>query len=73
MKGENRKVFKDPITDPGKKSLSGDLDLIVENGQFKTVEGRKFNSSLVTVYENGKLLNPTSFSDVRKRANADLL
>jgi len=73
VKGENRKVFKDPITDPGKKSLSGDLDLIVENGQFKTVEGRRFNSSLVTVYENGKLLNPTSFSDVRKRANADLL
>lgn len=73
VNGEHRKVFKDPVTDPGKRSLSGDLDLIVENGQFKTVEGRRHNSALVTVYENGKILNLTTFSDVRKRADSDLL
>lgn len=73
INGERRKVFKDPVTDHGKKSMAGCLDVVFEGGQFKTVEGDRNNSSLVTIYEHGKILKTTTFADVRKRADADLM
>jgi len=73
INGVPRKVFKDPITDHGKKSLSGHLDIVIEGGQFKTVEGERDNSALITIYEMGKILNQTTLADVRKRADADLV
>ena len=54
-------VYKDPITDPGKKSKRGLLSLVRENGEFKTVAG-SFNpswgdssqSALNIVYDAGR-------------------
>lgn len=51
-------VAKNPVTDPGKKSKSGCLDLIKENGEFKTIiKGKKdLPSELKEVYKNGTVV-----------------
>lgn len=69
-------VFKDPKTDPGKRSKSGKLDLVLtKDGQYKTVdrsdrstEENQLNSALIDVYANGELFNRQSLSDIRARA-----
>lgn len=74
IRGETIPVYKDPVTDPGKTSKSGKLDLIFEDGQFKSVPfgTAKNNSQMVTVYEDGKILTDFSFSDVRKNSEKNL-
>ena len=69
-------VFKDPVTDSGKRSKKGRLMLYrdKETGElFTGVEGhgaeQKYEPMLQTVFENGKLLNETTFTEVRERAN----
>ncbi len=74
VNGESRDVFKDPITDSGKKSKSGRLDLVKwANGKFETVKlasGSNANefSIMRTVYENGELLIDENFKTIRDRA-----
>ncbi len=68
-------VFKNPVTDQGKKSKKGRLDLILENNEYKTVvlnEEYKLgqyhkDSVLVTYYENGKIYCNDSLEDIKKR------
>jgi nicotinamide phosphoribosyltransferase len=73
----NRKsidVFKDPITDHGKRSKAGRLDLINNNGKLETIRLTNDNdiqcplSVMRTVYENGELLVDDSLENIRKRA-----
>jgi len=73
--GELREVYKQPITDSGKNSKRGRLDLIKdENGEFETVkietkdEIEVQNSQLQTVFENGKLLIDDNLEAIRARA-----
>lgn len=66
-------VYKDPITDPGKRSKGGRLDVIYEDGQYKTVrleDGQIAHDKSVmrTVYEAGQLLVDDTFTNIRKRA-----
>jgi nicotinamide phosphoribosyltransferase len=67
-------VFKDPITDPGKRSKAGRLDVIRDDrGEIKTVvleDGQIAHprSIMRTVYETGRLLVDDSFAEIRKRA-----
>ncbi|MFV0246380.1 MAG: nicotinate phosphoribosyltransferase [Mycoplasmatales bacterium] len=64
--GELRDVYKDPVTDQGKKSKRGVLDLIKEDGEFKTVLYHKDNESeLITYYENGKLLFEQTLDEIK--------
>lgn len=69
--GTWRDVFKDPITDPGKTSKKGRLQLIVtENGEYQTVPERPWNQDILqTVYENGQLLVDYTLEDIRINAN----
>ncbi len=63
-------VFKDPITDPGKKSKKGKLDLIYKNNKYQTVRienSSNEESKLRTVFENGNLLIEESFDSIRNR------
>ena len=69
-------VYKQPITDSGKNSKRGRLDLVKnENGEFTTVKLEKanqqqsVNSQLRTVYENSKLLIDDNLDEIRKRAS----
>ncbi|XP_036358017.1 nicotinamide phosphoribosyltransferase isoform X2 [Octopus sinensis] len=69
-------VFKDPITDPGKKSKKGHLTLERQGDGFLTVEEGKGDPAkdlLDVVYENGKLLKYYTFDDVRKQAEIEKL
>lgn len=69
-------VFKDPVTDKGKASKAGRLDLIL--GKANTLEtvglahdeiARK-DSVMQTVYENGELLVDDNFETIRSRARS---
>lgn len=70
-------VFKDPITDKGKVSKKGRLDLWKSGNEFCTsVEqpthwtdnGVKWESVLDTIFENGKLVKELSFDTIRANA-----
>ncbi|HWQ59547.1 MAG TPA: nicotinate phosphoribosyltransferase [Candidatus Fimivivens sp.] len=64
-------IMKDPITDPGKKSKSGRMKLIRENGIFRTVsDTAPGEDQLVTVFEDGRILKEWSLAEIRKKTNA---
>ncbi len=70
--GKTRAVFKDPITDHGKKSKSGYLDLKKIDGQYETIEydheptgDELSDSELITYYDNGQILVNFSLEDVK--------
>jgi nicotinamide phosphoribosyltransferase len=66
-------VRKDPITDPGKRSRAGRLDLIRnDRGEFETVDLGHFQdahpqSVMNTVYENGHILHHNTWQECRER------
>ncbi len=69
--GKLQDVFKDPITDNGKKSKKGRLDLIIENGEYKTIRlesrnGYHPDSQLVTYYENGCIYESDTLDEIRQ-------
>ena len=72
--GKLREVYKQPITDSGKNSKRGRLDLTLQNGVYETVKLESAeqlaaeNSALRTVYENSELLLDESLDEIRKRA-----
>jgi nicotinamide phosphoribosyltransferase len=67
-------VYKDPITDHGKKSKKGVLSLVKDaNGDYKTIkecEATIFDMEdhLVDVYRNGAILKEYTFNEIRERA-----
>jgi nicotinamide phosphoribosyltransferase len=70
---EEREVFKRPITDHGKMSKAGRFKLIRRDGPhgptYATIkEGDPGEDILRVVFEDGRLLNRTTFSEVRQRA-----
>lgn len=79
-------VYKDPVTDKGKQSKRGRMSLLRhrEYGSYRTVQipadGRSladaevpagFDDALVTVWENGRLLQDGTFAQIRERANRE--
>lgn len=71
VSGEHRDIEKDPITDPGKKSLKGLLALHKDaNGNFVTKDQCGLDEEalglLQTVFVNGKIVRETNFSKVRE-------
>lgn len=66
-------VYKDPITDHGKVSKSGRLDLIRDmSGNWSTVtlgdKDHHLLSVMDLVYENGEILKEYTFDEIRSRA-----
>jgi nicotinamide phosphoribosyltransferase len=79
--GEYRDVFKDPVTDPGKRSKRGYLDLIQRaDGRYETIQvpndhidGYSYaGSQLNIVYDSGALAAPQTLSEIRARADSNL-
>ena len=72
--GEWRDVYKQPITDAGKTSKRGRLDLISKDSDYETVklesdeEISAENSVLRIVYENSEMLIDDNLGEIRKRA-----
>lgn len=70
---ESVDVFKDPVTDHGKSSKAGRLDLVkLANGSFQTIKlGDATDSEfslMRTVFENGELLVDDNLEVIRNRA-----
>jgi nicotinamide phosphoribosyltransferase len=80
INGEWRDVYKDPVTDPGKRSKRGVLALVQdERGNFMTVpaDPDTFQAAAVhpsnmleVVYRNGKLIKDVSLTEVRDMMKA---
>lgn len=72
--GQNVDVFKDPVTDHGKSSKAGRLDVIMGSDSIlhtvRIPDGLECHSDSVlqTVYENGKILIDDTFDAIRNRA-----
>lgn len=68
--GNWRDVYKDPITDPGKTSKKGRLNLIHTDNGYETVPERPWNKDVLeVVYENGELLKDYTLEEIRVNAN----
>ena len=76
IENDIRDVYKDPITDSGKKSKMGRLDLIVEDGKYKTIklcptqykiDEYHQDSVLKTYYDNGKIYCVYDLNDLKNR------
>lgn len=71
VKGEHRELFKDPITDPGKRSHKGLMRLDRVDGTYVTTdrisELEEGQGLLKEVYRNGKLLHEVTFDEIRQR------
>lgn len=73
--GKLIEVYKQPITDAGKNSKRGRLDLVLKDGNYETVKLESAdqiaaeNSQLRMVFENGKILIDDNLEEIRKRAN----
>jgi nicotinamide phosphoribosyltransferase len=77
INGEWKDIFKDPITDQGKTSKRGRVELWQSNKEFRTSvikpnewtdAGVGWTPALKTVFENGKLVTEYSFQEIRDRA-----
>lgn len=62
-------VFKDPVTDSGKRSKKGLVKLYKDGDQFVSGVNLNLPQALVVMYRNGELMWDTTFDDVRARAN----
>lgn len=70
--GDGRDVFKEPVDAPWKASKKGRLMLIRGgDGEFMTLRenDNEYPNFLVEVYRDGKIVNRSSFKQVRARAS----
>ena len=68
-------IFKDPVTDPGKKSKAGRLTLVQndETGEYETVpmailHNDGYHDVMRVVYDHGKIMNEMTLDEVRENA-----
>ena len=80
VNGQERTVFKSPITDHGKVSKAGRLDLIrsQEDDTYQTVvlkDGAKSHpwTAMQTVYENGEILIDDTLDNIRARTKGEVV
>jgi len=78
INGEWQDVYKDPVTDSGKRSKRGRLALVKKDGEFETIREDELKGDmrypgvnrLETVFENGKVLSQPDWQDVVTRARS---
>ena len=69
INGEERDVYKEPITDPGKNSKAGRLKLLKSHMMYYTVSDKSpGKDELVEVFRDGRLLRKYTLDEVRERA-----
>jgi nicotinamide phosphoribosyltransferase len=67
--GTSRNVFKDPATDPEKRSKAGRLDLVRKDGEYITVGYNAGDQSqLIDYYCDGEILVNQTLDEIRSRA-----
>jgi len=76
INGEVKDVYKDPVTDVGKRSKAGRLDIVRSYGypagtiRLKNDQIAHEKSIMRTVWENGELLVDDSLEEIRKRVSS---
>lgn len=76
VEGRWRDIYKDPVTDHGKRSKRGRLALVIRGGRYTTVHERETldgENRLIPVFRDGELLVDWSLDDIRKRADKEVL
>merc|ERR1712151_1447404 len=76
VNGQKGNVFKDPITDQGKKSKQGKLKLVKQGGQLTTLTegaGSESEDLLVEVFKNGECTRVFNFNEVRAEAEKGMV
>ncbi|WKX99999.1 hypothetical protein Q1695_014683 [Nippostrongylus brasiliensis] len=77
VNGEERDVYKNPVTDEGKRSKKGYLTLERNSsGSLETVQegqGNPEKDILVTVFENGTLVVDWTLEEIRHEAEIELM
>jgi nicotinamide phosphoribosyltransferase len=73
INGQGTELYKDPITDPGKKSHKGLMQLVkYVDGKFATIDQvdatQEAGGELVTVFKNGKTVKSYTLTEIRERA-----
>ena len=71
INGQWSDVFKDPVTDPGKRSKAGRLALIQKDDDWRTVRSEEASEGadqLEEVFRNGQLIREWSLDQVRSLA-----
>ncbi|MSP09965.1 MAG: nicotinate phosphoribosyltransferase [Flavobacteriaceae bacterium] len=67
---KHRDVYKQPVTDGGKKSKAGRLKLVWLKGSLTTVpEIDPRADQMQIVFKNGKILADQTFAEIRERSN----
>lgn len=66
-------IYKKPKTDSGKNSAKGLLSVVIENGEYKTLNDvtseQEDQGELQVIFENSNLFNVTTFEEVKQRLN----
>ena len=70
INGQPREIVKDPITDSGKKSHKGKIELFKIGNDYITVDQCKSDEGglLTTVFQNGYVLKKYTLDEVRQNA-----
>ncbi len=73
VNGEDRAVYKEPVTSGMKKSKSGRMKLVKDSGVgYRTAPldlYKDIKDEMVEVFRDGKILKDWKFSEIRERAN----
>jgi nicotinamide phosphoribosyltransferase len=69
VNGKSVDVFKEPVTDMGKRSKRGKLNLVYMGGEYKTVnDDDSIGTVLKTVFENGEIKKLYTLDEVRRNS-----
>jgi nicotinamide phosphoribosyltransferase len=71
VNGSERDVFKQPVTDQGKKSKAGRLRLVKRDGQYLTLresDASQESDYLEEVFRNGEVIRRQSWNDICERS-----
>ena len=75
VRGQVREIYKDPVTDPGKRSKTGRQAVVEQAGRLAATREADLGGQenlLQTVWLNGVLKVETTLDQVRERAEASL-
>jgi nicotinamide phosphoribosyltransferase len=75
--GRDRAVFKNPVTDHGKRSKSGRMKLVKTEGPhgpaYQTVKSREpGEDQLVEVFRDGRIMKDWTFAEIRERGKMSI-
>ena len=73
VKGVVREVRKNPITDKGKLSKKGKMQLVFRDGEYKTIKDTNPKDGLLKeVFRDGEITRFTNLDEIRERADKEM-